>query len=116
MWFQQWLDAGEDWAATQLVIEATRVNEEKLKAKEIMKSYKSLCDKFGKKTADSIRQKKYDKEKLRDPRTDPKPYHMPHPDGIDDPEPRTSFIPTTLRYITGPVHDWCLIRVFCKIV
>ena len=34
VWFQQWLQAGENWANTQLVIEATRVNEEKFKAKE----------------------------------------------------------------------------------
>ncbi|CAE7527526.1 unnamed protein product [Symbiodinium sp. CCMP2592] len=85
VWFQQWLDAGEDWANTQLVIEATRVNEEKFKAKEIMRSYKSLLDQYGKKTADNIRARKYEKEKNRDPKTDPKPYYMPHPDGIDDP-------------------------------
>ncbi|CAE7463664.1 unnamed protein product [Symbiodinium sp. CCMP2592] len=60
---QEWLAAGEDWANTQLVIEATRVNEEKFKAKEKMRSYKSLCDEYGKKTADSIRTKKYAKEK-----------------------------------------------------
>ncbi|CAE7724934.1 unnamed protein product, partial [Symbiodinium necroappetens] len=84
VWFQQWLEAGEDWANTQLVIEATRVNQENYAAKEVMKSFKTLCDQYGKKVAEGIRQRKYAKEKSRDPRVDPKPYHMEHPDGIED--------------------------------
>ena len=92
MWFQQWLQAGENWANTQLVIEATRVNEEKFKAKEKMKSYKTLVELYGKKTADNIRIAKKEKEQHRDPAKDPKPYWLPHPDGIEDPEPRTDFV------------------------
>ena len=97
VWFQQWLEAGEDWANTQLVIEATRVNQENYAAKEVMKSFKTLCDQYGKKVAEGIRQRKYAKEKSRDPRVDPKPYHMDHPDGIEDPEPWTLFNPTALN-------------------
>ena len=57
-----------------------------------MKSYKTLVELYGKKTADNIRIAKKEKEQHRDPAKDPKPYWLPHPDGIEDPEPRTDFV------------------------
>ncbi|CAE7564303.1 unnamed protein product [Symbiodinium sp. CCMP2456] len=51
VWFQQWLEADEDWAKTQLVIDAVRVNEESIKANECMKTFKTLVELHGKKVA-----------------------------------------------------------------
>ena len=91
VWFQQWLEADEDWAKTQLVIDAVRVNEESINATECMKTFKTLVELHGKKVAEAIRSRKYEMERQRDPRVDPKPFHMDHPDVPDDPAPWTLF-------------------------
>lgn len=75
--------------STRLVLEAKRVQEESNKGREIMLPYKKLRERYGKKTADGIRERKKLAEQQRDPRVDPKPYFLEHPDGIDDPEPWT---------------------------
>ena len=92
------------------------MNEEKFKAKEKVKSYKTLVELYGKKTADNIRIAKKEKEQHRDPAKDPKPYWLPHPDGIEDPEPRTDFVlcsPLTLIKVTSAMHTVFHFRGFC---
>ena len=71
---------------TRLVLESKRVQEESNKGREIMLPFKKLRERYGKKTAEGLRDRKRLAEQQRDPRIDPKPYVLEHPDGIDDPE------------------------------
>ena len=71
---------------TRLVLESKRVQEESNKGREIMLPFKKLRERYGKKTAEGLRDRKRLAEQQRDPRIDPKPYALEHPDGIDDPE------------------------------
>ena len=75
--------------STRLVLEATRVQEESNKGREIMLPFKKIRERYGKKSAEALRERKKLAEQQRDPRVDPKPYVLDHPDGIDDPEPWT---------------------------
>ena len=85
-WFKEWLESGEDWSRTSLMMEASRSTYENNRGKEAMLPYRTLKEKFGRKTADSIRIRKYEQEKHRNPLTDPKPYYLEHPE-TDDKEP-----------------------------
>ena len=87
-WFKEWLESAEDWTKTSLMMEASRTTLENNRGREAMLPYKSLKDKFGRKTADNIRLRKHEQEKQRNPLTDPKPFHLEHPE-TDDKEPRT---------------------------
>ncbi|CAE7720406.1 unnamed protein product [Symbiodinium sp. CCMP2456] len=69
-WFEEWMRADQDWTQTSLVLEAQRISTEQNKAKECMKPFKHLREQYGKKAAESMRQRKYEAEKCRDPRKD----------------------------------------------
>ena len=76
----------EDWAKTSLVMEASMSNLESSKGKDVMCPFTTLREKYGKKNTEGIRSRKYELEKKRDYRTDPKPFYMDHPE-TDDKEP-----------------------------
>ena len=80
--------AGEDWLQTSIVLNATRTNNDSKIGRAVMKSFKSLCEQFGEKTAKDIRARKYEQERHRNPQVEPEPFWLEHPDcpGNKDPE------------------------------
>ena len=83
--FEDWVQAGEDWASSTIVINASRSHEESQIGTHKMKTFREIQQQFGT-LADTIRATKKEMQKNRKP-GEPV-YHMKHPDCPDDEESR----------------------------
>ncbi len=68
-----------------MVQEAQKKVLDRSKGKESMWSFKSLREKYGRRTAERIRDNKKSKELSRDPAREPRPHWFTHPEVGDDP-------------------------------
>ncbi|CAE7310398.1 unnamed protein product, partial [Symbiodinium sp. CCMP2592] len=83
--FQEWYKGGQDFMATTIMQEATKKVSDEARGKQVMMSFKAMKDKFGKKSAERIRDRKKEEEKNRNVKTEPRPFWFSHPE-LDDPD------------------------------
>ena len=86
--FAEWYEHGGDWLQTSVMQEASRQKVDESRGTEKMTSWKALREKYGKKTAEKIRDNKKRLEAARDPKTEPRPFWFPHPEASEDPDTR----------------------------
>ncbi|OLP79828.1 hypothetical protein AK812_SmicGene39841 [Symbiodinium microadriaticum] len=82
--FAEWYEHGGDWLQTSVMQEASRQKVDESRGTEKMTSWKALREKYGKKTAEKIRDNKKRLEAARDPKTEPRPFWFPHPEASED--------------------------------
>ncbi|CAE7498406.1 unnamed protein product, partial [Symbiodinium sp. CCMP2592] len=78
--FHDWHKNNGDWTRTAAYQESERKTSEESKGKQKMISFKALKEKYGKKSAERIRDNKKQLEQLRDEKVDPRPFWFKHPD------------------------------------
>ena len=74
-----------DFLKTSVYQEAQRRVTDEAKGKSVMQSFKHLKEKFGRRTAEKIRDKKKDLEARRDSTMEPRAWWFAHPEAQDDP-------------------------------
>ena len=88
MLFQQWYNSGQDFMGTSVMQEARQQVSDESKGKQAMISFKAMKDKYGKKTAEKIRDRKKEEESCRNPKLEPRALWFKHPEAHDDPATR----------------------------
>ncbi|CAE7377248.1 hypothetical protein AK812_SmicGene39206 [Symbiodinium microadriaticum] len=78
--FQDWFSHGMDFLKTSVCQEAQRRVTDEAKGKSVMQSFKHLKEKFGRRNAERIRDRKKDLEAKRDSIAEPRAWWFPHPD------------------------------------
>ncbi|CAE7238355.1 unnamed protein product [Symbiodinium sp. CCMP2592] len=86
--FNEWYKSGQDFMGTTIMQEANQRISDESRGKQIMMSFKAMKEKYGKKTAEKIRDRKKEEEKHRNPNLEPRAFWFAHPEAIDDPATR----------------------------
>lgn len=81
-----------DFLKTSVYQEAQRRVTDEAKGKSVMQSFKFLKEKFGRRNAERIRDRKKDLEAKRDSIAEPRAWWFPHPEALDDPAAWLCFI------------------------
>ncbi|CAE7840821.1 unnamed protein product [Symbiodinium sp. CCMP2592] len=84
--FNEWYKSGQDFMGTTIMQEASQRISDESRGKQIMMSFKAMKEKYGKKTAEKIRDRKKEEEKHRNPNLEPRAFWFAHPEAIDDPD------------------------------